>query len=177
MSIEVINESDFSAIDESEFVTLAKYVFQEMRVDHLADLTIVFNTPDEMARLHMQWMGIEGPTDVMSFPIDELRPGILGQRVDASALKGETPVLDLCLGDIAICPDVAAKQALSTGHTAHEEMLLLAVHGILHLLGYDHVEAEQRSEMFALQRNLLLGYIASRDTIPLSKVSIKGLPA
>jgi probable rRNA maturation factor len=177
LSIEVINESDFSAIDESEFVALAKHVFTQMRVDLLADLTIVFNTPEEMARLHKQWMGLDGPTDVMSFPIDELTPGILGNRVDATSLRGETPVLDLCLGDIAICPEVASKQAIGTGHTAHEEMLLLAVHGILHLLGYDHAKADERKQMFDLQRQLLLGYIANRDTLELSEVTIKGLPS
>ncbi|HCX84746.1 MAG TPA: rRNA maturation RNase YbeY, partial [Micrococcales bacterium] len=92
-----------------------------------------------------------GPTDVMSFPMDELRPGTEGEPSDPGIL-----------GDIVVCPEVATAQAREAGHSAQEEMLLLVTHGILHLLGFDHAEEEERTEMFDLQRRLLLTFLASR---------------
>jgi probable rRNA maturation factor len=104
-----------------------------------------------MERLHMQWMDLPGPTDVMSFPMDELRPG--------SEDREPEPGL---LGDIVLCPSVAERQARDAGHATEEELLLLTTHGILHLLGYDHAEPEEEREMFDLQRNLLLTFRAGR---------------
>ena len=66
------------------------------------------------------------------------------------------------LGDIVLCPSVAAAQAAAAGHDTMEELLLLTVHGVLHLLGYDHAEPDERVEMFELQRTILLTYLASR---------------
>ena len=104
-----------------------------------------------MTRLHQQWMDLPGPTDVLSFPMDELRPGTPG-----------APSAPGMLGDVVICPQVAEQQALEAGHSSEEEMLLLATHGILHLLGYDHAVAEEEQVMFALQRRLLLTFLAGR---------------
>jgi probable rRNA maturation factor len=104
-----------------------------------------------MADLHMRWMDLPGPTDVMSFPMDEVRPGTEGED--------SPPGL---LGDVVICPAVAEVQARAAGHSAEEEMLLLATHGILHLLGYDHAEPAEEQEMFELQRTLLLTFLAQR---------------
>ena len=84
-------------------------------------------------------------------PMEELRPG-----------SADSPTPAGTLGDIVLCPQVAAKQALAAGHSAVEEMLLLTVHGILHLLGYDHAEPEEKKEMFDLQRRLLLTFLAER---------------
>ena len=84
-------------------------------------------------------------------PMDELRPGTPDHETPAGTL-----------GDIVVCPQVAAKQALQAGHSAVEEMLLLTTHGILHLLGYDHAEPQEKEEMFALQRTLLLTFLAQR---------------
>ena len=100
----------------------------------------------------MRWLGLEGPTDVMSFPMDELRPG-----------TAEDPTEAGILGDIVLCPQVAEKQASAAGHSTTEEMLLLTVHGILHLLGYDHAEEEEKKVMFGLQRKLLLTFLAEKD--------------
>jgi probable rRNA maturation factor len=111
-------------------------------------LSISFVAPDVIAKLHEQWMDLSGPTDVMSFPMDELRPGD-----DLSSPEG-------ILGDIVICPDVAQQQAQAAGHSTIEEILLLAAHGILHLLGFDHTTTETEQEMFALQRQLLLTFLA-----------------
>ncbi|WP_062466694.1 rRNA maturation RNase YbeY [Demequina maris] len=148
--IEVNNETD-ATIDEVEFAELARYVLGRMHVAEGAELAIMFVDEEAMEQLHLQWMDEPGPTDVLSFPMDELRPG-----------TAEEPTPAGLLGDIVVCPSVAKRQASSAGHSAEEEMLLLTTHGILHLLGYDHVEPEEEKEMFALQRNLLLTFLASR---------------
>ena len=88
-----------------------------------------------------------GPTDVLSFPMDELRPG-----------TEENPTPAGLLGDVVVCPQVASAQALTAGHSTMEEILLLITHGMLHLLGFDHVDPEEEREMFGLQRDLLVGF-------------------
>lgn len=150
MSIDVLNETDFK-LDEVELVACARYVMQEMRVHPRAELAIRLVDEPAMTELHMRWMGLEGPTDVMSFPMDELTP----------APEGEDPALGI-LGDIVICPAVAEAQAQEAGHTPIEEILLLLTHGVLHLLGYDHSEPAEEKEMFELQRKLLLTFLATR---------------
>lgn len=152
MSIEVNNESA-SEVDEHELVTLSRYVLDAMRVHPRAELSIVLLDEPAMERLHVQWMDLPGPTDVMSFPMDELRPG----RDDEEPDEG-------LLGDVVLCPTVAARQAVEAGHATQEELLLLTTHGILHLLGFDHAEPEQEKEMFDLQRRLLLTYLAGRGS-------------
>ncbi len=148
--IEVNNETE-ATIDESEFAALAAYVLSQMHVADGAELAIMFVDEPAMTELHITWMDEPGPTDVLSFPMDELRPG-----------TADSPTPAGLLGDIVVCPSVAARQATAAGHSAEEEMLLLTTHGILHLLGYDHVEPEEEKEMFALQRRLLLTFLAER---------------
>ncbi|MBE7701933.1 rRNA maturation RNase YbeY [Oerskovia sp. Sa1BUA8] len=150
MSVEINNESGYE-VDEAEFAALARYVLDAMHVHPQSELGIRFVESDVMSELHVRWMDEPGPTDVLSFPMDELRPGRDGDVTPA----GE-------LGDIVLCPEVAAQQAVTAGHSTTEEMLLLTTHGILHLLGYDHAEPEEEKEMFALQRKLLLTFLASR---------------
>jgi len=150
MSIEVNNESDYAA-DEAEFAALARYVLDELHVHPQAELAILFVDTPTMTDLNRRWMDERGPTDVLSFPMDELRPGRPGEPSAAGLL-----------GDVVLCPDVAAKQAHSAGHSTSEELLLLTAHGILHLLGFDHAEPEEEKEMFDLQRRLLLTFLANR---------------
>ena len=150
MSIDVLNETDV-ALDELELVACSRYVMAQMRVHPRAELCIRLVDEAAMETLHVQWMALPGPTDVMSFPMDELRPG----REGSEPLEG-------VLGDIVLCPTVAAKQARDAGHATEEELLLLTTHGILHLLGFDHAEPEEEKEMFELQRQLLLTFLASR---------------
>lgn len=150
MSIEVNNESGHE-VDEAEVAALARYVLDEMHLHPQTDLSVLLVDTDVMTDLHVRWMDEPGPTDVLSFPMDELRPG----RDDEPAPAG-------LLGDVVLCPEVAAKQALAAGHSTAEELLLLTVHGILHLLGYDHAEPDEEKEMFALQRRLLLTFLAAR---------------
>ncbi len=150
MSVDVSNETVWT-IDLKAFSDLGIWVLDQMRVSTQSDLTILFVDPEPIAEMHMHWMNLEGPTDVMSFPMDELRPG------------DSKTVSEGVLGDIVICPWVAAQQAAAAGHGVLQEMLLLTIHGILHLLGYDHVDAEQERQMFALQRQLLLTFFAVRQ--------------
>jgi probable rRNA maturation factor len=150
MSIEVNNESGFD-VDEAEFAALGRFVLDAMRLHAQTDLSILMVTTEVMTELHVKWMDEPGPTDVLSFPMDELRPGREGE-----------PASPGLLGDVVICPEVAASQARAAGHSTTEEMLLLTTHGILHLLGYDHAEPEQEKEMFDLQRQLLLTFLAGR---------------
>ena len=149
MSVEVTNETIWD-IDAKAFSDLGLWVMDQMRVSTQSDLTILFVDPDPIAELHERWMSLEGPTDVMSFPMDELRPG-----------DGKT-TMEGVLGDLVICPWVAAQQAAAAGHSTMQEMMLLTIHGILHLLGYDHVTPEQERQMFGLQRQLLLTFLSVR---------------
>lgn len=150
MSVEVNNESGH-AVDEAEFAALGRYVLDAMHVHPQAELSILLVDTDVMTDLHVQYMDEPGPTDVLSFPMDELRPGVEGDPSPAGLL-----------GDVVLCPEVAARQAREAGHSTEEELLLLTTHGILHLLGYDHAEPEEEKEMFALQRRLLLTFLAGR---------------
>ena len=150
MSIEVNNESGVE-VDEAEFAALARYVLDEMHVHPQTDLSVLLVDTDVMSDLHVRWMDEPGATDVLSFPMDELRPGTDGEPTPAGLL-----------GDVVLCPQVAAEQARAAGHSTIEELLLLETHGILHLLGYDHAEPEEEKEMFALQRRLLLTFLADR---------------
>lgn len=150
MGIEVNNESDV-VTDESEIVAVARHVLAAMHVHPQAELSVVLVDEQAMEQLHLQWMDEPGPTDVLSFPMDELRPG---------SEDGDSP--PGLLGDVVLCPQVAQRQARQAGHATEEELLLLTVHGILHLLGYDHGEPEEEKEMFGLQRKLLLTYLADR---------------
>ncbi len=148
--IEVNNESD-ATIEEVEFSELGAFVLAEMCVAAGAELAILFVGERAMEDLRLKWMDEPGPTDVLSFPMDELRPGTPDEPTPAGLL-----------GDVVICPSVAEAQARAAGHSAEEEMLLLATHGILHLLGYDHTEPDEEREMFELQRTLLLTFLAQR---------------
>ena len=142
MSIEVNDESG-AGIDVERLAALSRFVLDRLRVHPLAELSVLAVDPDTMAAHHVQWMDEEGPTDVMSFPMDELRPG---------SVDDPEPGL---LGDVLLCPEVAASQARAAGHSTGHELDLLCTHGILHLLGYDHDEAEDQRAMFTLQSELL----------------------
>jgi probable rRNA maturation factor len=143
VSVDVINESG-ADVDVVDFSRLARFILERMRIHPQAEMAVKFVDVDEMSRLNELWMDKHGPTDVLAFPMDELRPG----RAD-----GDPP--DGVVGDVVLAPQVAAKQAAEAGHSAVDEMHLLAVHGILHLLGYDHAEPTQHREMFGLQARLL----------------------
>ncbi|QCU78010.1 rRNA maturation RNase YbeY [Citricoccus sp. SGAir0253] len=147
MAVEVVNESGVP-VDEDALLDLARSVLAALHVHPGAELSVVCVDEAAMEQLHLEWMDLPGATDVMSFPLDELRPG-----------TPEAPSAEGLLGDVVICPQVAAVQAARGGHSAEDEVLLLLTHGILHLLGFDHEEPEDREEMFALQAELLGQYL------------------
>jgi probable rRNA maturation factor len=146
MSIEINNESGISA-DEQALQRLATFALDHLHVHPDAELAIVLVDEGAMEQLHVQWMDEPGPTDVLSFPMDELRPGTEDDITPAGLL-----------GDIVLCPQVAEMQAQEAGHSTMEELLLLTTHGILHLLGFDHAEPDEEREMFGTQREILMGF-------------------
>jgi len=150
MSIDIANESG-APIDETALVSLARYVLQQLGIHPQAELSVLLVGVDAMSALHQQWMDEPGPTDVLAFPMDELRPA----RDDKEPLPG-------LLGDVVLCPAVAATQAVEHHRSTESELQLLCTHGILHLLGYDHSVPDEKQEMFALQESLLAGWHATR---------------
>lgn len=146
MSIEVNNESTI-AVDESVLQRLSAFILDAMHVHPDAELAIVLVDEAAMEQLHLQWMDEPGPTDVLSFPMDELRPG-----------TDDMPTPAGLLGDIVLCPQVAEIQAESAGHSTLEELLLLTTHGLLHLLGFDHADPDEEKEMFGIQGDLLVSF-------------------
>jgi probable rRNA maturation factor len=150
MSIEILHESG-DEVDVTDLSQLSRFVLDRMRVHPLAELCIKVVDEATIAELNERWMDKTGPTDVLAFPMDELRPG----RVNEEPEEG-------VLGDLVLCSTVAARQAEEAGHPARDEVELLTVHGILHLLGYDHAEPEEHQEMFDLQARLLDEWRGSR---------------
>jgi probable rRNA maturation factor len=149
VSIEINNESTIP-VDETALQRLAVFALDYLHVHPDAELSIVLVDEAAMEQLHVQWMDEPGPTDVLSFPMDELRPG----TEDSISPAG-------LLGDIVVCPQVATAQAEAAGHSPLEEMLLLTTHGMLHLLGFDHAEPDEEREMFGIQRDILVGFALS----------------
>ncbi len=145
MSVEIANESGVG-VDELSLVSVSRFALGRMGINALAELSILLMDVDAMTELHVKWMDEPGPTDVMSFPMDELDTA---RRPDEA---GPGPAL---LGDVVLCPAVAVEQAVQAGHSLDDELHLLTVHGILHLLGYDHVEPAEERKMFQLQNELL----------------------
>lgn len=146
MSIEINNESVIP-VDEAALQRLSIYALDWLHVHPDAELAIVLVDEGAMEQLHLQWMDEPGPTDVLSFPMDELRPGTEDSITPAGLL-----------GDIVLCPQVAIAQAETAGHSPLEELLMLTTHGILHLLGFDHAEPIEEKEMFGIQRDILSGF-------------------
>jgi probable rRNA maturation factor len=138
MRIDIDNDSGRD-IDEASIKSVADFVMNQMGLHPDCELAIRLVDVDEMSDLHMQWMDESGPTDVLSFPMDELSPN--------SAPEGPG-----MLGDVVLCPDYAeqnGKQSLE------KELLLLTVHGVLHLMGFDHRQSDEEKIMFKLQQDLL----------------------
>ena len=143
MSVEVLNESGLD-VDVAEFARLARFTLGRMRVHPEAELCLRLVDEPTIAEYNRRWMDKEGPTDVLSFPMDELRP----------AGEGE-PEEEGILGDMLLCPQYATEQAPRFHRSPADEMHLLTIHGILHLLGYDHAEPAEKAEMWEVQGRLL----------------------
>jgi probable rRNA maturation factor len=154
VTIEIANESGES-VDEPTLVTLARFVLDRMRVHPAAELSVLLVDEKTMTDLHERWMGEPGPTDVLAFPMDEL---------DAAPSAPDGPEMGpAMLGDVVLCPTVAAAQAVKAAHSTEAELHLLCTHGILHLLGYDHADPEEEREMFGLQAEILRDWTQARS--------------
>jgi len=149
VSIEILDESG-SGLDVKHFSRLARFVMDQMRVHPLAELCITAVDEATIAELNGKWMEKDGPTDVLAFPMDELRPGKVNEEPEEGVL-----------GDLVLCVSVAEKQGAEAGHGTLAELELLTTHGILHLLGYDHAEPEEHKVMFGLQDQLLAQWRAA----------------
>lgn len=160
MSVDVSNESGV-ALDERALVTLSRHVLDAMGVHPLAELSLLLVDIEAMEQLHLRWMGEPGPTDVLAFPMDELETS----RRTGPAGEDDEPAPTL-LGDVVLCPEVAETQARAAGqppgYTMEDELHLLCTHGILHLLGFDHGDADEEKEMFAVQAELLAAWRGAR---------------
>jgi len=142
MAIEIINntQQDYSNL---KLESLLAFGLQQMDLSADCDLNLMLVDEDEMTELHIKWMDEPGPTDVLSFPMDEIEPGYKEAAV---------------LGDIVLCPSVALAQAQKAGHSFEHEAAILSMHGFLHILGFDHAEPEEEKEMFSLQESLVAGW-------------------
>lgn len=141
MFIELTDLTD-SNLDTNRLKVLAEFASIRMGIHPESELSISLVDEQEMSALHMRWLNEAGPTDVLSFPMDELKPN---SSADGPGL----------LGDIVLCPDYANKQAKGAGHSLEEELEVLTVHGVLHLLGFDHRENEEKIAMFSRQEEIL----------------------
>lgn len=149
--ITVTNESSvqpYAGWTEDHTVNCAQFLLSQLRIPAGSELSIAFIDPEPMTQLHEKWLDLAGPTDVMSFPMDELHEGC--------SEPGH-------LGDVVICPQVAQEQAQSAGHSTQQEIELLLTHGVLHLLGHDHAEPVEHEVMFTRQGQLLDAWLVARD--------------
>jgi probable rRNA maturation factor len=144
MNIELTNLATVKC-DEVRIKGVAQYSLERLGIHPDSELSISIVDESEMSTLHLQWMDEPGATDVLSFPMDEMKPN--------SAADGPG-----VLGDIVLCPSYAEIQAKEAGHSLQDELELLTIHGLLHLLGYDHRESEEKEIMFALQDEYLKGW-------------------
>ena len=147
MTIEITNKSGELVPTES-VRDLLQNALLELKLNPECEVNLVFVDIEEMTELHIKWMDEGGPTDVLSFPMDMPEPG--NEAVT--------------LGDIVIAPVVAAAQAATAGHSIDHEIFILAAHGLLHILGYDHANAADEKIMFTLQEDLVKKYQASAWT-------------
>jgi len=190
MNIDFINETEYK-VDPKEFIDLVVWTLKDQEVDSEVECNILLINPDDMQILNRDWHNDNAPTDVLSFPMDELKPHSSSTHPPTKSKKlnqdeakvqdekfsdfatfgGDAPNLNETpqiyphgiLGDIVLCPQVCEANAKKDGHSLNDEMLLLTVHSVLHLLGYDHQEESQKEKMFALQKKILLDFLASRS--------------
>ena len=138
MTIELVNRSG-ALVPDKEIISLLDYGIEYMELNPECEISLSFVDVQEMEELHIKWMDEAGPTDVLSFPMD------------MPESKGDV----VTLGDIVISPAVAAKQATDAGHSVEHEIYILATHGLLHILGYDHADPDEEKVMFTLQEKIV----------------------
>ncbi len=137
MTIEISNRSG-QLVPSDKCLSLFNYAYGKLELHPECDLNLTFIDDKEMEELHIKWMDLTGSTDVLSFPMDMPE-------------NGEA----VTLGDIVISPRFAEEQAAKAGHSTNHEIFILATHGLLHILGYDHDDLEDEEVMFALQETIV----------------------
>ncbi len=156
----VADEQSAQTVEVARWEALARSVLAHEGVEGDAELALMFVDEATMTELNGTFMGGDGPTDVLAFPIDDDEAAV-GRSPDGSTTgpdrdpSGDVPLL---LGDVVICPAVAARNAPSHAGTYEDEIALLVVHGILHVLGMDHATPEETEVMQARERELLDRY-------------------
>lgn len=148
--IDLNNESGRTA-DEKGLIRLAGFALEQLRIHPQSDLSILLVDEPTMEQYHLRFMDLPGPTDVLSFPMDQLR----------APLDDEEPPRGL-LGDIVLCPAVTERQAAENGRRPDDEAEYLLVHGLLHLLGHDHAEPDEKAVMFALNDKIIAAWQARK---------------
>ncbi|MEY4497041.1 MAG: hypothetical protein RLZZ364_346 [Actinomycetota bacterium] len=138
MTVEVTNRSGVTA-PEAQVESLLNFGIGYMELHPECELSVTFVDDVEMEELHIKWMDEPGTTDVLSFPMD--------------MPEGKSD--PVTLGDIVIDPIVAAQQAATAGHSTEHEIYILAAHGLLHILGYDHADRDEEKVMFELQETIV----------------------
>ena len=138
MTIEVTNTSG-QLVPAAEINSLLTFALLELALNPECEINVSFVNDEYMTELHIKWMDEPGTTDVLSFPMD--MPEMPGEAVT--------------LGDIVISPVVAAEQAKAQGHSIEHEIYILAVHGLLHIIGYDHADKAEEKVMFDLQEKIV----------------------
>jgi probable rRNA maturation factor len=138
MTIEVLNTSG-QLVPATEINSLLTFALLELELNPECEINVSFVDDDYMTELHIKWMDEPGTTDVLSFPMD----------------MPETPGEAVTLGDIVISPVVAAEQAEQQGHSIEHEIFILATHGLLHIIGYDHADKAEEKIMFDLQEKIV----------------------
>ena len=147
MAVFLADEQHLS-VDTDDLVALARHVLEQEGVPDDMEVALLLVDEETIAALNERHLAGDGPTDVLAFPIDE---------------PGETPPdAPAILGDVVLCPSVAVAQAPGVGREPHDELRLLTVHGLLHLLGMDHAEPDEQQAMFSRTDELLATFQATR---------------
>jgi len=146
MQVSIVSHREPEPLNFEAFEQLAAFVLSMEGVPELTELSIALVDEEEMAHLNQQYRGIDGPTDVLSFGCDDPCPA-----------PGDEPIT---IGDVVIAPAIAERQAVELGHSVEHELDVLLVHGVLHLLGYDHEAADDAGAMAAREAALLDAYAA-----------------
>ena len=151
MAVFIADEQD-RPVDVDDLAAVARFVVAEQRVPQEMELSLLLVDEETIAALNAEHLDEDGPTDVLAFPMD-----------DPGDVAGEVPAV---LGDVVLCPAVAERQAEERGHPPQEELQMLAVHGVLHLIGMDHADPAEEREMFGLTERLLTAYRGADGEAP-----------
>lgn len=146
------DEQTAAQIDGARLVDLARFVLSQEAAPARVQVGMLAIGAERMADLNERYMQESGPTDVLAFPIDDATEPTLDMAPDMA------PDFPMLLGDIVLCPTVAAENAAEHDCDLVSELDLLCVHGVLHLLGYDHIDDNEAEQMEARERQLLSAF-------------------